>query len=86
MAIKEQEAFGSVGVFMGIVAKEGTGNVNWQGRKKTEGKWWSVEDLKGTAASPDKCFCLPCLLPEYPAGKQELGFQAEGNVSFTGAA
>lgn len=30
MAIKEQEAFGSMGVFMGIVAKEGTGNVKWQ--------------------------------------------------------
>lgn len=34
MATKEQEAFGSMGVFMGVVAKEGTGNVKWQQRKK----------------------------------------------------
>lgn len=30
MAIKEQEAFGSMGVFMGIVVKERTSNVKWQ--------------------------------------------------------
>lgn len=34
MAIEEQEAFGSMGVFMGIVAREGTGNVKWQQGKK----------------------------------------------------
>lgn len=35
MAVKEQEVFGSMGVFMGIVAKEGTDNVKWQQEKKT---------------------------------------------------
>lgn len=54
--------------------------------KKTYRKFWPLEDLKGTVASQDKCCCLPCLLLEYPAEKQEVGYQAEGNVSFTGTA
>lgn len=54
--------------------------------KKTQRKFWPLEYLNGTVASQDKCFCLPCLLLEYLAGKQEVRYLAEGHVSFTGTA